>query len=221
MDNSPDSWHGRTSGNQTFQPLRRTDFGLKLIAHRLAGTGKLVKSPAGKTTKTQSLVENIKRPPAQTGSLDFETKLEPTAQGRLVNKVAPAARTSLQILDREKVRPIRGHPNLYVTADGSVIDRQRKPKKVYHTKQGYAFVYLRPDCPRYIHRLVAHVFISNPDPKNKTQVDHINEIKHDNRAENLRWATPKENWGYWAKNHPKEARKYVVGLKMRTKTQSV
>lgn len=42
-----------------------------------------------------------------------------------------------------------------------------------------------------IHRLVAQTF--HPNPENKSYVDHINRIRHDNRMVNLRWATPRES----------------------------
>lgn len=59
---------------------------------------------------------------------------------------------------------------------------------------GYCFVNLYKDgktYPKKVHRLVADAFIENPD--NKPCIDHINGLRDDNRVENLRWVTYKEN----------------------------
>lgn len=42
-----------------------------------------------------------------------------------------------------------------------------------------------------VHRLVAIAFIYNPF--NKEEVDHINTLRNDNRVENLKWVTSREN----------------------------
>lgn len=46
----------------------------------------------------------------------------------------------------------------------------------------------------YLHRLLAEVFIPNPD--NKPTVNHINHKRGDNRLENLEWMTQKEQLAF-------------------------
>ena len=68
-------------------------------------------------------------------------------------------------------------------------------------KDGYLLVNLCAGGKRKtfkVHRLVCEAFHENPD--NKPQVNHINEIKTDNRACNLEWCTCKQNVNHGSRN---------------------
>lgn len=71
--------------------------------------------------------------------------------------------------------------------------RKGKILKQAKDKYGYLKVVLFKDTEKkYLtaHRIVAMTFI--PNPENKKTVDHKNTIRTDNRVENLRWLTQKE-----------------------------
>lgn len=89
-------------------------------------------------------------------------------------------------------------PNYIIDTKGNVhslfIGRILKPGR---DKDGYLLVQLYEKGKGKmfkVHRLVATAFI--PNPLSKPQVNHINEIKNDNRLENLSWVTGKENMNH-------------------------
>ena len=48
--------------------------------------------------------------------------------------------------------------------------------------------------PLLVHRLVAFLFHGRPERPDQTQVDHIDGVRSNNRAVNLRWASRRENY---------------------------
>lgn len=73
--------------------------------------------------------------------------------------------------------------------------------KLRKDKDGYILVDLHKNNKTKtfkVHRLVAEAFISNPN--NYPQINHKNEIKNDNRVENLEWCSNEYNARYGTKN---------------------
>ena len=84
--------------------------------------------------------------------------------------------------------------NYSITENGQMYShRTGKWLKPSTDKYGYKYYVVSINSNRFTikaHRAVAMAFIPNPD--NKPTVDHINGDRKDNRVENLRWATHKE-----------------------------
>lgn len=112
-------------------------------------------------------------------------------------------------------KTIEDYPNYMVSNMGRVKainwNRENKEKEIkpYTTYKGYLRLRLCKNGKSkqfQIHRLVAQAFI--PNPENKPYIDHINTDRTDNRAENLRWVTNKENC-----NNPISKKHYSNGNK--------
>lgn len=94
----------------------------------------------------------------------------------------------------EKVN-IKGFEDYQITDDGRVWSKKsNKWMKTFKSSNGYKHLSLCKNGVMHwkqVHKLVAEHFI--PNPENKLEVDHINTDRTDNRVENLRWVTHKEN----------------------------
>lgn len=98
-------------------------------------------------------------------------------------------------------KDIKGYEGLYIVSNMGRIKSlnynhtgEEKIMKTRKRENGYYYLNLCKNNVRHsinVHRIVAETYI--PNPENKPYIDHINTIRDDNRVENLRWVTPKEN----------------------------
>ncbi len=80
-----------------------------------------------------------------------------------------------------------------VTSDGRVFDHKRSRwLKISRTKSGHCTVKLRRKT-NYVHTLVLRAFAPPPNILGRVECRHLNGVASDNRIENLRWGTVKEN----------------------------
>lgn len=115
----------------------------------------------------------------------------------------------------EEWKDIEGYEGIYQVSDtGKVrVKRTGLIRSLVLGKTGYYKVSLKAGHSKTIdvHRLVATAFI--PNPEGKKEVNHINGIKTDNRAENLEWVTRNENTAHAIKTglwNPKEGKRIRI-----------
>ena len=110
----------------------------------------------------------------------------------------------------ENWKPVKGFEEFYeVSSLGRVRSlcflgyRRKAPKilKPCKDRGGYLMVNLCKNgklITKKVHRLVAEAFL--PNPLNLPQINHRNELKDDNRLENLEWCTAKYNANFGTRN---------------------
>ena len=105
----------------------------------------------------------------------------------------------------EEWRDIQGYEGRYQVSNlgrvKSLVHADEKYLSVGNARCGYTIVNLCDEKGAhsfYVHRLVAKTFLPNPD--NLPEVNHKDENKRNNRADNLEWCTPRYNCNYGSRN---------------------
>lgn len=105
----------------------------------------------------------------------------------------------MEEIDKYEWVPIEGFPDYYICREGLVKSCKAKEPIILKPHRGDIQGHLNMRMTDkdgnlkeiYLHRLLAQTFIPNPD--NLPLVRHLNDIKDDNRLENLAWGTQLDN----------------------------
>lgn len=106
----------------------------------------------------------------------------------------------------KELKEIKGFKGYFINNQGEIfstlsgkIKQKKTSKRNYKKTNDYDVVHIMKEGKRYkrfVHRLVYETFVG--DIPTGYQIDHINEIKNDNRLENLQLLTQQENIRkYW------------------------
>lgn len=98
--------------------------------------------------------------------------------------------------------PVERSPHYWISDTGCVLSFRHGPHFLKNsvTKKGYERVYLGGRCV-FVHGLVAYAFL---EPQgDRTQVNHIDCNKRNNRAINLEWCDQSHNMQHAYANHLK------------------
>lgn len=126
---------------------------------------------------------------------------------------------------------IMSMPRLSINNDGVKYLVRKKILSDKARTFGYTSVVLRKDgegITYRVHRLITLTFLGESD----LVVDHINSVRHDNRLENLRYCTPRENTHYASEkretlskyvgvSYIKNGKKWVASLHIKGKGYTV
>lgn len=111
---------------------------------------------------------------------------------------------STENIENEIWKDIENYEGYKVSNMGRIKSLKGKTERILKQqmdRDGYLLICLSKTGAQKIfkvHRLVAKAFI--PNTENKSDVNHKNECKTDNRVINLEWTTRKENINYGTRN---------------------
>lgn len=102
-------------------------------------------------------------------------------------------------LDGEEWKPINGFFGYYISNFGRIWSEKQKKRFLNTSKDGCGYIKVRlyinnKSYSKLVHRLVAEAFVCNPN--RYKEINHKDEDKENNRADNLEWCTRSYNIVY-------------------------